>query len=261
MKIKVNKLLTKGKSLLLAYDQGLEHGPTDFDDRNVNPDYILGIAEKGKYNGVIFQKGVAEKYYNKNYKVPLIVKLNGKTNILKGDPYSPQLCSVKEAVKLNAAAVGYTIYVGSVHEAKMFSEFEKIQEEAHNHGLPVIAWMYPRGKNVKDESGRDMLAYAARIGLELGADFIKIRYDENINDLRWIIKSAGKVKVLIAGGSKKSEKEVLQEAYDVVNNGAVGMAIGRNVWQYKEPLKMTKALKAIVFDGKKVKDGLKILER
>jgi class I fructose-bisphosphate aldolase len=261
MKIRINQLLTKGKCLLLAYDQGLEHGPSDFNDKNINPEYVLDIAEKGGYNGVIFQKGIAEKYYSNNYKVPLIVKLNGKTNILKGDPYSPQLCSVKEAVKLNAVAVGYTIYVGSVHEAKMFSEFEMIQKQAHEYALPVIAWMYPRGENVKNEFGKEVLAYAARIGLELGADFIKMKYNGNINDFKWIIKSAGKVKVLIAGGPKKNEKEILKEAYDVINNGAVGLAIGRNVWQHQYPLKITKALKKIIFDGKNIRDVLKIINK
>ncbi|MCX6750147.1 MAG: fructose-bisphosphate aldolase, partial [Candidatus Pacearchaeota archaeon] len=80
--INLNKLTTKGKALFLAYDQGLEHGPTDFNDKNVDPKYIIDIAKKGKYNGIVFQKGIAEKYNKeiKQSKVPLIVKLNGKTS-------------------------------------------------------------------------------------------------------------------------------------------------------------------------------------
>ncbi|MBM3200637.1 hypothetical protein FJZ53_06885, partial [Candidatus Woesearchaeota archaeon] len=122
LKPKLSTITTDGKSLLLAYDQGLEHGPTDFDDKNVDPDYIQEIAVKGKYNGLIFQKGVAEKYYN--CKIPLILKLNGKTNLVKGEPIAAQLCSVKEAIELGAKAVGYTIYVGSAHEATMFKDFQ-----------------------------------------------------------------------------------------------------------------------------------------
>ena len=95
--------------MYLAYDQGLEHGPVDFNDVNVDPAFIMKLAKEGGYNGVIFQKGIAEKYYDKS--VPLIVKLNGKTNLVKEEPYSPQLCSVKEAIELGASAVGYTIYV------------------------------------------------------------------------------------------------------------------------------------------------------
>ena len=129
----------------------------------------------------------------------------------------------------------------------MFAEFEKIQEEAHNRGLPVIAWMYPRGKAVKNELGRDVLAYAARIGLELGADMIKMKYNRNKDDLRWIVKNAGKVKVLIAGGMKKKEKELLKDVKDIMDCGCSGLAIGRNIWQSKEPLELTRKIREIVF--------------
>ena len=145
-KINLNKITKKGKALFLAYDQGLEHGPSDFNDKNVNPNYIIEIAKKAKCTGIIFQKGIAEKYNKeiKKSKVPLILKLNGKTNLVKGEPVSRQLCSVDEAVKLGAVAVGYTIYIGSIHEAEMMQEFENIERASHAKGLPVILWAYPR---------------------------------------------------------------------------------------------------------------------
>ncbi len=257
MKINLKKISKNGKSLMLAYDQGLEHGPSDFDDKNVDPAYILEIAKKGKYNAVILQKGIAEKYYDG--KVPLVLKLNGKTKLLAGEPYSPQICSVKEAVDIGADAVGYTIYVGSKHEAKIFAEFSKIEEEAHKKGIPVICWMYPRGEAIKNEFDREILAYSARVGLELGADILKMKYNGNINDLKWVVKNAGKTKVMIAGGSKKDEKQLLQECYDIVNAGCIGMAIGRNVWQHKNPIGMTKALKSIIFDRKNVEQAMKLI--
>lgn len=248
MGIKLNKIMKNGKSLFLAYDQGLEHGPKDFNDKNVDPNYILDIALKGKYNGIVLQKGIAEKYYTKKYHgVPLILKLNGKTSIVKGDPIAPQICSVKEAIQLGAVAVGYTIYVGSSHEAIMFQEFSRIEEEANSNGLPVIAWMYPRGKAVKDELSRDTLAYAARIGLELGAEMIKIKYNGNKDDLKWVVKSAGKVKVVIAGGMKKQENRLLKDIQDIMRAGACGLAIGRNIWQHPNPLEITKKIKRIVW--------------
>jgi len=247
--INLNKITTKGKALFLAYDQGLEHGPTDFNDKNIDPNFIIDIAKKGKYNGIIFQKGIAEKYNQeiKNSKIPLILKLNGKTSLLKIEPYSPQLCSVKQAVDLGAKAIGYTLYIGSKHESKMFKEFEIIQEQAHDYGLPVIVWMYPRGKAVKNELDKDILAYSARVGLELGADMIKMKYNGNINDLKWIVKSAGKVKVLIAGGSKQTESLLLSEIKEIIQAGASGLAIGRNIWQSKDPLKLTEKIKKIIF--------------
>ncbi len=248
MKTNLDKITKQGKCIFLAYDQGLEHGPTDFNDMSVDPDYILKIAAKGKYNGIILQKGIAEKYY-KPYrkKVPLVLKLNGKTRLLRGDPISTQLCSVKEAIKLGAVAVGYTIYIGSEHEPVMFDQFRKIEEEAHSKGLPVILWAYPRGAVIKNELDRNILAYSARIGLELGADMIKMKYNGNVNDLKWIVKSAGKAKVIIAGGAKVSEKELLKQTREIMRAGAAGLAIGRNVWQRDNPLEITKKLKEIIW--------------
>lgn len=260
-KLQMQKIMRNGKSLLLAYDQGLEHGPTDFNLNNVNPDYVLKIAEKGKYNAVILHHGIAEKYYDKhNASVPLIVKLNGKTNLVKSDPISSQVCSIARAVKLGAEAVGYTIYPGSEFENKMFKDFGKLVETAHTYGIPVIAWVYPRGKFVQDEISTETIVYAARIGLELGADFVKINYNNDFEGFKWVVKAAGKAKVLVAGGQKLSDKEVLQRTYEVMKAGASGVAVGRNVWQHDHPLKMTKALKKIIFDNKSVNEALKILK-
>jgi fructose-bisphosphate aldolase, class I len=242
-------LLKKGKALFLAYDQGLEHGPRDFNDENVDPNYIIDIAKKGKYQGIIFQKGIAEKYKKeiKASKVPLIVKLNGKTELVHGDPISRQLCTVQEAVKLGAKAVGYTLYIGSKHESKMFSEFEDIEREAHKKNIPVITWIYPRGKSVKGKSKAKLMAYAARVALELGADIVKLKYEGNLKDLKWTVENAGKVKVVVAGGSKTNEKLFLKQVKEIMKAGCSGLAIGRNVWQSKDPMKITKKLKKVIW--------------
>jgi class I fructose-bisphosphate aldolase len=247
--IKLNKLTTKGKTLFLAYDQGLEHGPTDFNDKNVDPRYIIDLAEKGKYNGVVFQKGIAEKYNKeiKKSKVPLIVKLNGKTNLFKGEPIARQLCTVEEAVKLGASAVGYTIYIGSDYEDEMMQEFENIQREAHSKNIPVIVWIYPRGKSIEGKKKEELMVYAARTGLEIGADIIKIQLEGTAKDLRWAVKSAGKAKVVVAGGIKKEEKEFLKQVKEIIDAGCIGLAVGRNVWQDKNPLELTKKIRNIIW--------------
>lgn len=248
--INLNKITKRGKALFLAYDQGLEHGPSDFNDKNVNPDYIIKIAKQGKYDAIIFQKGIAEKYNKeiKKSKVPLVIKLNGKTNLVKGEPISRQLCSVKEAIKLGAIAVGYTIYIGSIYENIMFQEFEKIEREAHSKGLPVIAWIYPGGKGIKKRSEKELMAYSARTGLEIGADIVKMHYNGNISDLKWAVKSAGKAKIVIAGGIKNNEKNLLKRIKEIINAGAIGLAIGRNVWQAKNPLEITKKIKKVIWE-------------
>ncbi|MBW2994772.1 fructose-bisphosphate aldolase [Candidatus Woesearchaeota archaeon] len=260
MKVNYSRLLNKGKAMFLAYDQGLEHGPTDFNINNVDPEYILEIAKKGKYNAVILQKGVAEKYYAPyRHDVPLILKVNGKTQIPKIAPVSSQVCSVAHAVKLGASAIGYTIYDGSPLEPQIFKDFGRVQEEAHDYGLPVVAWMYPRGEFVNNPKSNEITAYSARIGLELGADFVKIVYNGDMEGFKWVVKCAGKTKVFVAGGLKADSSELLKNVREVMDAGASGLAIGRNIWQHEDPLKITKAVKKIVFENKSAEEALKIL--
>src|ERR1017187_5125239 len=156
-------LLKNGRTLILAYDQGLEHGPTeDFDNRNVDPQFIVDIANMGGFTALALQKGTAEKYYDG--KTPLILKLNGKSTLPKGEPISRQHCSVKYAEMLGAKAVGYTIFLGSSYEAEMVKEWGKIQEEAHERGMAAILWVYPRGAAIASDTTPDIVAYAARAG-------------------------------------------------------------------------------------------------
>lgn len=249
MKTNLSKILKKGKAIYLAYDQGLEHGPTEFNDKNVDPNFIIDIAKKGKFNAVIFQKGIAEKYQAeiKKSKVPLMVKLNGKTNLFKGEPFSEQICTVKEAIKLGAKAVGFTIYIGSEKEAHMMKDFARIEKEAHAKDIPVIAWVYPRGKNLEGKSEKELLAYACRVGLEIGADIVKIHWSGNLDDLKWAVKSAGKTKVVVAGGSKTDEGNLLNNVSEAMKAGVIGVAIGRNIWQNEKPLELAKKIKKIIW--------------
>jgi class I fructose-bisphosphate aldolase len=246
----LDKITKNGRALFLAYDHGLEHGVEDFDDASINPEKIMEIANWDYFTGIILQKGIAEKYYQPGKtKVPLILKLNGKTNLLDDEePYSPQLCSVEEAIKLGAVACGYTVYIGSQYEAKMIAEFAKIEKECRDANLPLIGWMYPRGKSVKGkEKDKDILAYAARVGLEIGAEMIKIPYSGDVESFSWVVQAAGKTKVIVVGGAKTGESEFLSFTQDILRAGAVGLAVGRNVWQAEKPLEMTKKIAEIIF--------------
>jgi class I fructose-bisphosphate aldolase len=249
VKKNIKKFLKNGNTIFLPYDQGLEHGPTDFNNKNVDPKYIIEIAKKSKLNALVFQKGIAEKYKKeiKKSKIHLMIKLNGKTNLVKGDPISRQICSVEEAKNLGAIGVGYTIYLGSIHESKMLQEFSKIEKEATKLGLVTMIWMYPRGKSIKRKSKTKLMAYATRVALELDADFVKIKYEGNKKDLEWAVKAAGKTKVILSGGVKKKEKKLLKEIKDLKNVSGTGLAYGRNIWQSKNPHTLIKKIKKILF--------------
>jgi len=251
MKDYLKRITTNGKAIYLAYDHGFEHGPIDLPGKSIDPQYILDIAVEGKYNAIIFQKGLAEKYYSGTVyekKIPLIIKVNGKADIWKGgDIYSYQNCSVKYAKELGASAVGYTIYLGSQHDGKMFADFGRIVEEAHELNMAAIAWVYPRGEFVKDETSREITAYAARIGLELGADMVKIKYPGSKENFEYAVKAAGKTKVVLSGGPKVEEEEFLNILRNVMAAGGIGVAVGRNVWQHEKPLEITEKIRKVVF--------------
>jgi len=250
MNERLEKIGTNGRFMFLAYDQGLEHGPTDFNDINIDPEHIMRIALEGKYSAVILQKGLALKYWKGTpyeKKVPLIVKINGKSSAWKGEAYSPQNTSVDFAHSLGASAVGYTIYLGSEYEYKMFSEFGKIVEDAHRLGMPAIAWVYPRGKYVEKDDSPEITAYAARIALELGADMAKIKYCGSTESFARAVKAAGKMRVVLSGGNKNTPEGFYQVVQSVLDAGGAGVAVGRNVWQSDDPLKVSQGLHKVVF--------------
>lgn len=236
------------KVMYLAYDQGMEHGPSEFNDTNADPKYIIDIARNGKYDAVIFQKGIAEKYQKeiKKSKIPLIIKMNGKSNLSEGDPISEQLCTVKEAIKLGASAVGYTIYIGSKHESHMLAEFENIKRDAVKAKIPVITWVYPAKGKFEGKSDDEVMAYAARIALEIGADMAKIKYTGNPEALKWAVKAAGRCDVVVAGGIKTDEANLLKNVKEIRYAGAKGIAIGRNIWKAEKPIELTNKIRKVL---------------
>ncbi|MBI4247830.1 MAG: aldolase [Candidatus Rokubacteria bacterium] len=223
-----------GRFAFLAYDQGLEHGPEDFRSNppSRSPAFILELAKFG-YNAVVFQQGTALATRELCREVPRLIKLNGKANLSKGEPYSPLLCPVDYAVReLGARAVGYTLYPGSEHDAVMMREFAGVVREARDHGVPVIAWVYPRGKAVAKDTAPEVVAYAARIAFELGADIAKVKWTGDVESFRWVCQAAAETKVVLSGGVKtENPADFLAVVTGVIEAGGAGVAVGRNVWQ------------------------------
>lgn len=251
MSDKLSSITRDGKALFLAYDHGFEHGPGDFNEASVNPQYILNLAVKGGFTGVILQPGVAKRYYPAFLeRVPLVLKLNGKTNLRK-DPdesYGPLVCSVAEAVDIfGAKAVGYTFYPGSKYEPLMLKELSQVVREARTWGVPVVSWIYPRGKDIADEQAPEIVAYAARLALELGVDLAKVKWPGSQIAFEIAVKSAAPVGLVLAGGERRSPSRFLRMVKAVMAAGGVGVAVGRNVWQAEEPLEITKKIKEIIF--------------
>ncbi len=246
----LKKITKQGKALFLAYDQGLEHGPKDLIGSSIDPNFILDLADKGGATGVILQGGIAEQYYRASSfsQVPLILKINGKSNLYQSeDPYSPITWDINDAKKIGASAIGYTIFLGSAYEYKMFKDFSELRNKAHAMGLAMIAWVYPRGKFIQDEDSEEITAYAARVGLELGADMVKIKYSGSEENFKKAVLAAGKTKVVLSGGSKISEEDFYQVIENVMQAGAIGAAVGRNIWQSEKPLEVMGRITKIIW--------------
>ena len=246
-----------GTLLFLPIDQGLEHGPVDFFDNpdSIDPDFEYNLALDGNYSGIALHYGLAAKYFGKFAgKVPLVLKINGKTNIPSDDdPFSPLTATVEDAVRLGADAVGYTLYVGSPSQGEDIAQLTDVRNECDRYGMPLIVWAYPRGAAIKAKGGQDSLYavdYAARVACEMGADIVKLNVPKvESNDkqpkpyntmqlseeeaLRKVVKSAGRTLVLISGGSKISDDDLIHKARLGMEAGVTGLIFGRNMWQRK----------------------------
>jgi class I fructose-bisphosphate aldolase len=263
--------LKNGTALFLPYDQGLEHGPRDFfaNPESSDPKYIIRLALEGGFNGIAIQIGLAEKFFwDFAGELPLILKLNGKTDIPSdAHALSPIHASVKDAVQLGADAVGYTLYVGSPAQDQDFAQLKEITSDAKKYGMPLIVWSYPRGEAIEAKGGNSSfyaVDYAARVASEMGADIVKVNfphpdlrtnvkkeYDQDFSSqeaINAVVRSANRTLVLVSGGEKAGDDEMLQKARESMEAGATGLIFGRNVWQrhHDESLKFISSLRGIL---------------
>lgn len=252
-------IVRDGNVLILAYDHGLEHGPADFKGvpETADPEGIFETATHDAVTALAVQKGVAEAYYpSYTDDVTLLMKINGTSNLWMGEHDSAVNCTVDYAVELGAEAIGFTLYGGSNHEVDMAEEFRDIQEAARDYGLPVVMWSYPRGQGVKNDSKPDVIAYAARQALELGADVAKVKYPGSQGAMEDVVRMAGPVKVVMSGGSKTDDLAFLERVESVMDAGGKGLAVGRNVWQRDDSEGMLDALEQVIYEGVPAADAV-----
>jgi class I fructose-bisphosphate aldolase len=263
--------LRNGTALFLPYDQGLEHGPRDFfaNPAASDPKYILALALEGGFNGIAIQIGLAQKFYwDYAGEVPLVLKLNGKTDIPAAtDPLSPVNATVEDAVRLGADAVGYTLYVGTPAQERDFTQYRQVRADAERLGMPLIVWSYPRGSAIDAKGGKDSfyaVDYAARTASELGADVVKVNFPHPEKQsgaaapylrefspqqaIDAVAESANRTLLLVSGGERAGDQDMLDKARMSMEAGATGLIFGRNVWQreHGESLRFVAQLRDIL---------------
>lgn len=265
--------LQNGTMLVLPIDQGIEHGPLNFFENPdaKDPEFQWRLAYEGGYNAIAAHWGLARMYMEKYAgKVPLILKINGKTNIPPDeDAFSALTGTVEDAVTLGADAVGYTLFVGSPRQDDDMAQLMRVREACEKWAMPLIVWAYPRGRHIEQKGGRDSLYavdYAARLAHEMGADIIKLNVPKPsekdaaqpkpYNTLKYtmeegvrrVVESAGRSLVLFSGGSTLGDEDLLDKARITMEQGATGLIFGRNMWQrpMKDALAMTERIKTLL---------------
>ena len=248
-------LKADSKAFIIAMDHGVTLGPVQgLEDMQQAVNNVVS----GGADAVLFHKGIAKHVNVGN--AGLIVHVSASTKLGGNPNLKVGVCTLDEAIRLGADAVSAHINIGTEHEDKMLELLGGLSKECDSFGIPLLAMMYPRGPNIKNEHEFELVSHAARIGAELGADIVKTVYTGDQESFRKVVRSCP-VPVVVAGGPMmKTDADVLELAQNSVKAGAAGLSFGRNVFQHANPQKMSRALATIVHEGTTAQDALRLLE-
>jgi len=258
-----------GQLFLIAGDQKVEHLNGDFCGTGISPEdntpeHLFKIAAATRGGVLATHLGLISRYGQDYRTVPYIIKLNGKTNIGPGEEKNSSriwwtiedIVKFKKQSALDIVGIGYTLYLGGKYEAKMLATAAQAIFQAHQAGLTAILWVYPRGKNIKEEDIRT-IAGGAGVAASLDADFVKVKYPYDgrnkkvtAEKFKEVVAAAGRTKVICVGGGKRSTKELLEYLKTQMEiAGTNGLAIGRNLHQrsLKEAAGLSAAIEKIIF--------------
>jgi len=230
------------RALMLAVDHGYFLGPTE---KLENPKKVIAPLLK-HCDSLMLTRGVQRTSVDPTSETPMVLRVSGGSSII-GDDLSQEdiTVSIEEALRLNASCVAMSIFVGSKYEYQTIVNLGKLVNEAEKYGMPVLA-VTAVGK----ELGKDAryLSLACRVAAEQGAHIVKTYYCENFEK---VVESCP-VPIIVAGGKKIPERDALQLTYNAIKAGAVGLDMGRNIWQSEHPVAMIKAARSIIHGNSNV---------
>ena len=242
-----------GRTVMLAVDHGYFMGPTHkLEEPRKTIEPLLDYSD-----AIMCTRGVLRTSINPGANVPIVLRVSGGASII-GESLTNEAIttSVRDAVRLNVAAMALSIFVGSTHERQTLTNLGRLVNEGEENGIPVLA-VTAVGKELEKRDAR-YLALACRIAAEIGAHFVKTYYCE---DFGKVVKGCP-VPLVVAGGPKlETELDAFQLAHDAIQEGAVGVDMGRNIWQSEQPVPMIKAIREIVHGGVTVREAQEIYNR
>ena len=252
MKNRMSKIFQpdSGKTVMLAVDHGYFQGPTtglEALENTVKP--LAPLADC-----LFITRGMLRNCVDKEISSSICLRVSGGPSILKELSNEDIVVSIEEAIRLNVAGVGMSIFVGAENEDRTISNLGKLINEAEKYGIPVLAITA-----VGREMARDAryLGLACRIAAELGARIVKTYYCEDF----YKITESCPVPIVMAGGKKIEEKEALAMTDNAIKEGAKGVDMGRNIFQSDNPVGMMRAIKAIVHKNADVTEAYKIYSK
>lgn len=253
MRNRISRILQPqdGRTVMLAVDHGYFLGPTR---RLENPRATIAPLLPHA-DAIMLTRGVLRTSVDPDAGKPMVLRVSGGTSVLQEDLSKEAITtSVKEAIRLNASALALSIFVGAPHEHESIVNLSHLVNEAEEYGIPVLA-VTAVGKELEKRDAR-YLSLACRIAAEHGARFVKTYYCEGFSK----VAESCPVPLIIAGGPKlETDLDALQMTRDAIEEGAVGVDMGRNIWQSDYPVPMIKAIRAIVHEKATVKEAAAVL--
>jgi len=238
MKNRISQIIKPdtGRTVMLAVDHGYFLGPTSgLEEPRKTIESLAPYADS-----LMLTRGVLRTSVDPGVSVPIVLRVSGGNSIVGEDLSNETITvSIKDAIRLNVSAVALSIYVGSKYEHQTLKNLAALVSECEEYGIPVLA-VTAVGKEMTRDAR--YLSLACRIAAELGAHMVKTYYCE---DFEKVVKTCP-VPVVIAGGKKIAEKDALQLAHNAIRDGAVGVDMGRNIFQSQDPVGMIKAVRSIV---------------
>jgi len=255
MKNRLNKLIQPdGKALFLPIDHGYFQGPTtklEKPGETIKP--ILQYAD-----ALMLTRGVLRNCVEPNIEKPIILRVSGGASVVGEDLANETITtSIKEIIKLNASAVSMSVFVGSKYEHQTLKNLAKLVDKCEEYGIPVMA-VTAVGRELEKRTAR-YLGLCCRIAAELGARVVKTYYCEEGFEK---VVNGCPVPVVIAGGPKvSSQLEVFEFVYDGLQKGAIGVNLGRNIWQTQNPVASIRSIRAIIHDDHTAKEALDLFNK
>jgi len=227
-----------GRCFFLPIDHGYFQGPTTCLEKpgeTIKP--LLRYAD-----ALFVTRGVVRNCVDPENSVPIILRVSGCTSMVGKDlAHEALTTSIEEIIRLNASAVGVSVFIGSDYEHETLLNLAELVNECEDYGIPVMA-VTAVGKELEKRDAR-YLGLCSRICAELGARVVKTYWCEDFDK----VVEGCPVPVVIAGGPVcETELEVMEFVYDGLQKGAIGINLGRNVWKHPEPVAMMRALRAII---------------